>query len=1146
MAILPKKMRKEAVNSDVEDESGSIDLEKAGSSTSKSKEDEDLKENSKKVDKFPRSDTVMTNALRFNEDSYQQEEANRRQLQRNRTLERTHSIGSLGSPPRASQRNRVIADFRTLSIQLEDGQKPSKEKKEKKKEKKTLKDIADLDWHLISIDETLQRLSSSQKAGLDEEQAKRRLQQDGPNVFSKPPNRLLQKMITYVFGGFGSLLIVAGIICFIAWRIGDPPQASNLALGVVLFVVVLVTSVFNAWQDFTTTRVMESVRGMMPSDVPVLRDGHIQIIPAANIVRGDIINVKMGAKMAADCRVMHIESELKMDRSSLTGESDAISASLDKTEDNYLESRNVLMAGTKCVAGEGLAIVTATGDNTVFGRLAKLSSAPKAERTTLEKEIFLFVTTIASLAIGVAVICIIIWGAYLRPKHPDFMSVSSLLVNVISILVAFIPEGLPAAVSLSLTAVAARMRRAKVLVKSLAIVETLGAVNVVCSDKTGTLTQNRMFVQCAGIHGFEEDEPADVKRHIELETPLGESFGQLGWVAGVCNASKFDEETMHLPIVERTIFGDATDTACFRFAADMVGIEESKKDWETVNQLAFNSKNKFALRIVRSNGSKDGIKRALGTGATANGFNSENQLIFLAKGAPDVLMQRCTSTLDGSGEVLPLTPERLAYLSQLQTSWAGKGQRILLLARRIVNKSDLPESNPEDLVETQLLDQISNLTVVGLVGIVDPPRPEIPGVVKTVRGAGSRFMMITGDGALTAVAIARQCGIVTAQEINNIDDILGGKLKLPTYDFLDDNDARAQRALSLTGPDIMRLQPQDWEEVCNFDEIVFSRTTPDQKLRIVKEFQARRGVVAMTGDGVNDAPALKQADCGIAMGGGSEVAIEAADLVLLESFSSFVDALLYGRVCFDNLKKTVAYLLPAGSFAELWAVLLSFFFGLPQALSNIQMILICVLTDLFPSLSLIQEKPESDVLLRKPRDTKKDRLANWQLLAHAYLFVGVPLTLCSAAMAFWWMQRKGIPFSDMWLKYGAGQVQSSDPNYFNEILYQANAIYFFNLVIQQYFDLMALRTRRLSLFQQWPFWGKSRNLWIIPAICISFLIAIFFSYIKAIQNVFLTRGIPAEHFFLPMAFGVVTLSADELRKLYIRSYPKSILAKVAW
>jgi sodium/potassium-transporting ATPase subunit alpha len=1084
-----------------------------------------------KADKFPRTETV-----RFDENNNKEDIA----------AEKGVSGAGIGLPrtltferPRYAQKNRVIGDFRTLSISLSEGGLATNGSKQKKGQKNSLKEIADLDWHKLSAHETLTRLGSSPDTGLDIEQAKRRLARDGPNVFSKPPNRWLYKVINYIFGGFGTILTGAANICFIAWRIGDPPQASNLALAIILCGVIVVSAVFNAWQDFSTSRVMESVRGMLPSEVSAIRNGATQVVPAADIVRGDIVNIKMGGKVPADCRVITIGSEMKFDRSSLTGESDAIAATIDITDDNYLETRNVLMAGTKCVGGEGTAIVTATGDATVFGRLAKLSSAPKKEKTTLEKEIFVFVTVIASMAFTLSIICIIIWGAYLRPKHPDFMNVSALLVNVASILVAFIPEGLPVSVSLSLTIMAARMRKAKVLVKSLSIVETLGAVNVVCSDKTGTLTQNLMAVRNCAVHGFEEDRIEEVKHHIQIQAPIGEAFAQLAWVAAVCNVAKFDETTVDLPLDKQNIFGDATDCACLRYAEEIVGIEKSNDSWTAIQQLAFNSKNKFAARLMEASDEK-AVVRALSSTST---FKIDEQLLLLVKGAPDVLMKRCSSTLDASGQVLPLTEQRRSYLVDTQNTWANMGQRVLLLARKVVDKSSLFDVSTLD--EARIIDSIADLTVVGLVGIVDPPRPEIPDVVKTVRRAGSRFFMVTGDFQATAVAIARQCGIVTTVKVMTYEDIAGG-IKLPTYWLLDDNDSRDQRALSLTGNDIQKLQPEDWEQVCNFDEIVFSRTTPDQKLRIVKEFQQRNGVVAMTGDGVNDAPALKQADCGVSLSGASEVAIEAADLVLLESFSSFVDALMYGRLCFDNLKKTIVYLLPAGSFSELWPVLLSFFFGLPQILSNIQMILICVLTDIFPALSLVHEKPEADILLRKPRNTKKDRLANIQLLSQAYFFVGIILTVTSCAMAFWWLQRAGIPFSDMWLKYAGGSVQTSNPDYFNEKLYQAQSIYFFNLVISQYFNLHTLRTRRLSLFQQWPYWGRGKNLFIIPAILLSFFFALLFSYIPAIQRVFLTRGIQVEFFFLPFAWGAFILAVDELRKLAIRMYPRSFIAKLAW
>lgn len=497
------------------------------------------------------------------------------------------------------------------------------------------------------------------------------------------------------------------------------------------------------------------------------------------------------------------------------------------------------------------------------------------------------------------------------------MSVSQLIVNVVSILVAFIPEGLPIAVTLSLTVIANAMRESKVLCKSLGTVETLGSVNVICSDKTGTLTQNRMFVANAAILGMEAT-VTDAHSQIIVGGPVGQAYQQLQFVAGVCNAAVFDAATNDLPLAQRKIHGDATDTAILRMAEEMGGVEAANAGWQKLYELSFNSKNKFMLKLMKSDSAD--LSRALSP-PECNAFTTSD-MVLLSKGAPDVLLKRCGSALDASGNVLPLTDSIKDQLVATQSDWSSRGQRVLLLARRIVNASliDPSLSHDSSAFADRIMELNTELTVVGMVGIVDPPRPEIPSVVKTCRGAGIRFFMVTGDFQLTAVAIARQCGIVTAEKVHTIDELDRdiAIASVPKYDVYADNEARPQRALSLTGSDLMKLNENQWEQACQYDEIVFSRTTPEQKLRIVKELQSRDGVVGMTGDGVNDAPSLKQADVGIAMGGGSDVAMEAADMILLDSFASIIDALLYGRLCFDNLKKSIMYLLPAGSVSGLF------------------------------------------------------------------------------------------------------------------------------------------------------------------------------------------------------------------------------------
>lgn len=1064
-----------------------------------------------------------------------------------RRLERTHSFAaSLRGPSRIDPSAKVPAEYRTLSIQLSQGGLADTKDK---REQKATKELKDLDWHRIDVDELLTRTNTSAQVGLDSAQVERRLKQHGKNVMSKPPKRLLRKIFGYVFGGFGTLLVACSILAFISWKpLGNPdPQTSNLALAIVLLVVVMIQACSNAWQDFSTSRIMDSIAGMLPDAVTAIRDGSHSSIQAPDLVQGDIVVISLGNKIAADLRLISC-SEAKFDRSVVTGEAEAIAGTVDMTDENYLETRNIALAGTSCVSGSAIGVVVATGDNTVFGRIAAMTNRPKTGLTTLEREVRFFVLTIAAIAVALAIICVIIWAAYLRPKHPDFISVSQLLVNIVSILVAFLPEGMPVAVTMSLTVIAKKMSKAKILCKQLSTCETLGAVSVLCSDKTGTLTSNCMTATSVGVLGFEST-PSDARDHVNTGAPVGHAFEQLQFVGAVCNAAVFDAATLSLPVAERKVYGDATDSAVLKMAEEIRSVQETNKPWDTEYRLNFNSKNKFMLQLVslRPEGQKDAAiaKKTVASVMSpkeAAEFNAAESKILLAKGGPDVLLKRASWALDASGEIVALTDTVKDSIVAMQSLWSSRGQRVLLLARKIIHAGDLDTTVA---LEDAVMATNTDLTVVGLVGIVDPPRLEIPSVVATCRGAGIRFFMVTGDFQLTAEAIARQCGIVTSEKIFRYDSM--HSVELPVYNTHADNDARPQNALSLSGPDLMMLEESDWEQICRFDEIVFSRTTPEQKLRIVKEFQARDGCVGMTGDGVNDAPSLKQADIGIAMGGGSAVAMEAADMVLLESFSSIVDALLYGRLVFVNLKKTIGYLLPAGSIAELWAVLLSFFFGLPQILSNLQMIFVCIGTDAISSLSLVHEQPEADLLKRKPRNVKKDRLADWRLLVHADLFVGIPLTVTSCAMAFWYMQRHGVPFSDLWLTYGAGKVQTTNPALFNEVLYRANAVYFFNLVIQQWFNLLGWRTQTKSIFQQPPIGRKSTQNWyLLPFMALSLLVAIFLSYVPAFQRVFLTRGVSVEHYFLPMAFGVGMLLIEEARKFIIRTYPRSIIAKMAW
>ncbi|KAJ7085621.1 hypothetical protein C8R43DRAFT_1244958 [Mycena crocata] len=1049
---------------------------------------------------------------------------------------RTTSFGSTRIDPRS----KIPGDFRTLSVHVTETQ----EAKDAAGTQGNVKDLSTLTWHTLSINEVCTRLGVSEKRGLDASIAARRLAKNGKNVISRPPKNLTRKIFFYIFGGFGSLLFVASLICFIAWRpLGDPnPAVPNLALAVVLLIVIAIQAVFNAWQDYSTGHVMASIAGLLPTEILVTRDGERFKLPAADLVSGDIVSITLGSKVPADIRLLDVSSDLRFDRSLLTGESNDIAATVDATDKNFMESRNIALQGTLCTSGSGVGIAVGLGDGTVFGRIAKQAISERPVRTTLEIEIFRFVLIIGGLALGVATLIVILWAAWLRRYYPGFITVPVLLIDCVSVAVAFIPEGLPVCVTLSLTVIAGAMRSNSILCKSLATVESLGSVSFIASDKTGTLTQNKMTAVNVAV-GAVRYSAAESQVVAAQAGPLGNALRQLATVAGLCNDAVFEASKVEEPVEYRKVNGDATDTGLLRFAESILQTDDLRLRWIQAGKVSFNSKNKFALKLFRRS-----LDYAFDTDMLFHTVG-EGQSLLAVKGAPDVLIRRCSNYLDAEGMEWPLDEQVLASLSTVQEDYAAHGQRVLLLAKKVFPKDFSQEHADPSSLEDRLLAANIDLTVVGLIALVDPPRPETEETVRICRRAGIRFAMVTGDFSLTAAAIARQVGIITTPEkaIKHLADL---PLDTPPSEIPDFDDNKAEDApltsLVLSGPELMTLTESQWKQILTFDELVFARTSPQQKHQIVRAFQGGGCTVAVTGDGVNDAPALKQADVGVAMASGSEVAMEAADLVLLsDNFSTIVTGIKYGRLCFENLRKSILYLLPAGSFSELIPVLLNVLTGVPQSLSSIQMIIICVATDVLPALSLVYEKPEADLLLRKPRNRKTDRLADTRLLGHAYFFIGLLETLTSMTAAFYFgFQRNGIPFSALWGKYGTSTV---DPDLLAELTNQAQSLYFFNLVIMQWFNLLSTRTRRLSLFQQNPVGSAmTRNVYIFPAMLAALALACFFSYVPWFQSIFLTRGIKAEFFFLPMAYGATLLRLDETRKWWNRGHPKSWLARIAW
>ncbi|KAI9457845.1 calcium ATPase transmembrane domain M-containing protein [Boletus coccyginus] len=1012
--------------------------------------------------------------------------------------------------------------YRTLSVRVEEKQLPAKPKVSAD----PADAIASIDVHLITPEEVYTRYSTHPVHGLDNVVVQRKIG-DGRNVISPPPTQYWKKALNYVFGGFNFLMWIAFILTLLSYKpIGQPPQVFVLGVAILLLLVILVSATFYALVDWNASRIMKSIKSLIAEEASVIRDGKQVLLPATDIVVGDV--VLLGPW------IVQASSDLRFDRSLLTGESDMIPGVLTATSDNALETRNLALNSTFVTQGTCTGIAFATGDRTVMGRLVAMSGEKKFKLTTIQKEVWFFTKIISCLALFFFLFSLLLYGA--------FDTTSMAIVNSIGCLTAFVPQGLPICVALSLTVIARRMAKRSVLVKNLATIETLGCMSVLCSDKTGTLTAGKMMLENIAFldnHFSVRDIHEKTSKASESATFAG--LNAVHQIIRLCNAAKFDAATLNKPVEERTVKGDPTDTALLRFSETLsvpslgIDIAQLLQSWTKHFEIPFNSRNKWALTV-----------------AVPNDAKHENSGYMLVKGGPDVLFSSCSSVLQCDGTSVPFGANERQRVSAIQNEWSSEGKRVLALCRKPFdgNKLGLPANTMEELMYSEMQD----LTLVGLVGLRDPPREDVPAAIGTIRRAGVRVFMVTGDFKITAVAIARQVGIISQERIDAIENVRVAASEKNTpksrYD-VKPSEEDAIRSLILTGKDVSTLTPPDWDVIVGtYSEIVFARTTPDQKMKIVEEIKYRGdNTVAVTGDGVNDAPALKAADIGVAMGSGSDVAKEAAALILLKNdFASIPVAIEMGRLVFDNLKKVTLYLMPAGSYTEFMAVFSNVLLGMQLPMTTYQQVCFCITNDVVMSISLMYEKAEADLMTRKPRNARTDRLTDWRLFVQVYLFIGLMLWPCAMGMWFFYMQGKGLLFHDVIFVYNKWKDgwQGYTIDQLTEFVNVGTCIYYVTLVFGQYGGLLSVRNRRVSMVHSNPLWGPRRNLVVPCSMLATAAIAVINLYGPGLQQVFNMRHIPGMFWGLPFSFALGILMMDELRKLIVRTYPESFVAWIAW
>ncbi|MBF7731699.1 cation-translocating P-type ATPase [Pseudomonas sp. N040] len=869
--------------------------------------------------------------------------------------------------------------------------------------------------HLLDPASALASLHVS-AAGLSSSEAARRQQEFGRNQLQEAAQTPLWLKFLREFSHFFALILWVGaaLAFFAAWR---QPGEGMATLGFAILLVILINGLFSFWQEYRAETAINALQRLLPHRVKVLRDGHTQELDADQLVPGDIIFVQEGDQVPADCRLLE-GFGVQVNNSALTGESVPAPREVNAPAGTELQqAHNLLFAGTSVVTGNGRALVFATGGHTAVGNIARLSQHSGDQLSPLQLEIRRLSHFVAILACSLGAVFFLI-GAWIG------LPLWSNLMFAIGIIVANVPEGLLPTVTLSLAMASQRMARRNALIRHLPAVETLGSTTVICTDKTGTLTQNRMAVRALHLEG---------RVVTPDELPAGHVLRE---ILGYCHDLRRGADGW---------LGDPMEVALVSLAESSGALGDSAR----LLEQPFDTRRKRMAVLQRHAG-----------GAR----------VYL-KGALETVLPLCRQQWCGNA-VQPLEePARQAIIAA-HDALAERGLRILVLAWR-------PAQAEESLDSLE-----QGLLFAGLVGLEDPPRAEVPAAIRQCRSAGIRVIMVTGDNPRTACAIGREIGL------------------------LGSNPARV-----ITGEQLAHLSDIQLQLALDQPDILFARVAAEQKMRIVKALQGKQQVVAVTGDGVNDAPALKQADIGIAMGrSGTDVARGAADMILLDdNFASIVAAVEEGRAVFANLRKFLTYIL-SSNIPELVPYLAYVLLRIPLPLTVIQILAVDLGTDMLPALALGAEKPDAAVMRQPPRPFG-EHLLNRTLLWRAYGFLGILEAAAALTAYFFVLDASG------W-RYGT-PLASDDPLYLT-----ATSACFATIVVMQVVNVFLCRHPSRSTLGT----GLFSNPLLFGAIAVELGLLGFVIYTPWGNQLFATHPLPADVWLLAGACALLMLLLEELRK----------------
>ncbi|WP_127849073.1 cation-translocating P-type ATPase [Lacticaseibacillus hulanensis] len=906
-------------------------------------------------------------------------------------------------------------------------------------------------------DVALKELETS-RDGLTSDAAAERLREYGPNEIQKGKKASQLLMFLKNFTSLMAILLwVGGIIAIVA---GMPE------LGIAIWCVNLINGVFSFWQEFAAQKATDSLMKMLPTYVHVRRDGKLVQIETTELVPGDVFALQAGDAISSDALLLEASS-MQVDQSALTGESvpESKSVKYDPGEGQFAES-NVIYAGTTVGAGTGLAVALATGMNTEFGKIASLTQGQTKTDGPLQKELNRLTQQLSIIAIGIGIAFFVLAVAFVH--YP----MAKAFIFALGMIVAFIPEGLLPTVTLSLAQGVQRMAKKHALVKELSSVETLGETTVICSDKTGTLTQNQMTVNHIWLphkeyrvtgQGFVANgeiryrgHKAKLEEHPELKLLL-----QISALDNDTRVQQSDDGTTKL-------LGTPTEAAMI-IMAEKAGIDadELVKEMVRVKELTFDSDRKRMTTINK----------------LPNG-----DLRICVKGSLGDMLTQCDRILDKNG-VRKLNDTDIDRASRAESDYAESGLRTLAVAYRDVPAAEVPDS----LDDWGIKEVERDLILVGQAAMADPARPEIYAAVKECHDANIRIIMVTGDSPVVARNVAAQIGIVSS------------------------NKARV-----ITGTELAAMSDEDLKTAFK-DELIFARVAPEQKYKIVSTLQSMGEIVASTGDGVNDAPALKKADIGVAMGvTGTDVAKDAADMILTDdNFASIVAAIEEGRAVYSNIQKFLMYILNSNVGEAIPSVLFLFSRGLiPLPLTVMQILTIDLGTDMLPALGLGAERAEPGIMQMPPR-SRDEHILTKNVLWRAFAWYGMIGAAVSTAGYFFVNHMHGWP---------AIPLAAS-----GSVYVQATTMTLAAVVFTQMANVMNCRTRTASVFSI----GIWKNFKINVGIFSEFLLLLALMYVPILQDVFETGPLGLPEWIFLVCIPIPVFLVEELRKKIDRRLTKN-------